>query len=156
MLCGSERFLVPDHIDNNESNDDPRNLRWLCKSCNTKKGIAAAKAGEGRRTDQMNPKVVTREQAEAMREKAVTFMDRIDADDPNDIAGMSVEEYADHKQLRLANNPGAESLGEYVAAAVQHTRGTHDAAGLVIHETPADRRSAFAKEIWRRRRKHGA
>jgi len=96
---------VVDHIDNNESNDDPGNLRWLCKADNTRLGIAAAKAGEGRRTDQMNP--------------------------------------------------GAETLAQYVSAAVEHERGEHDAGGLVIHETPKGKRQSFAEEIWRRRRRSG-
>jgi len=52
-------------------------------------------------------------------------------------------------------NPGAETLAEYVSAAVEHQRGTRDAGGLVIHETPPEVRSRFAKEIWKRRRKHG-
>jgi hypothetical protein len=102
-----------------------------------------------------NPKTVTKEEAEAIQEKAIAFMDRVDADDPNDIAGMSVEEYAEHKHLKLSNNPGAETLGQYVRAAVEHQRGAHDAGGLVIHETPKEERQAFAKEIWRRRRRSG-
>ena len=140
-----------------------RNLQWLCKSCNTKKGIAAAKAGEGRRTHQMNPgtkallpaATVTQGKAEAMQGKAIAFMDRIDADDPNDIAGMTVEEYAEHKHLKLAENPGAETLAQYVRAALDHERREHDAGGLVIHETPKEKRQSFAKEIWRRRRRSG-
>ena len=104
-LCGSKRFLVVDHRDNDETNDDPRNLRWLCKRCNTRLGIAAAKAGLGKRTNRINP--------------------------------------------------GAETLGQYVSAAVEHQRGAHDAGGLVIHETPKERRRRFAKEIWRRRRRRG-
>jgi hypothetical protein len=52
-------------------------------------------------------------------------------------------------------NPGAETLADYVQAVVEHERGTHDAAGLVIHETPPERRSRYAQEIWRRRRKRG-
>ena len=52
-------------------------------------------------------------------------------------------------------NPGAETLAQYVQAAVEHRRGEHDPGGLVIHETPPERRSKFAKEIWRRRRAHG-
>ena len=52
-------------------------------------------------------------------------------------------------------NPGAETLAEYVSAAVAHERGAHDAGGLVIHETPKEKRQAFAKEIWRRRRRSG-
>jgi hypothetical protein len=48
-------------------------------------------------------------------------------------------------------NAGAKSLGEYVSAAVSHTRGAHDEAGKVIHETPKSKRREFAREIWRRR-----
>jgi|SRR5579875_2450551 len=52
-------------------------------------------------------------------------------------------------------NPGAETLAEYVEAALSHRRGEHDAGGRIIHETPPERRSRFAEEIWRRRRAHG-
>ena len=104
-LCASTRFLTVDHIDGDESNDSPPNLRWLCKSCNTRLGMTMAKEGRGRRTRQFNP--------------------------------------------------GAETLAEYVQAAVEHERGAHDPGGLVIHETPPERRSRVAKEIWKRRRKHG-
>ncbi len=44
-------------------------------------------------------------------------------------------------------NPGADNLAQYVQAAVDHTRGAHDAGGKVIHETPKGRRRAFAREI---------
>lgn len=48
-------------------------------------------------------------------------------------------------------NPGAQSLGAYVSAAVDHTRGAHDAGGKVIHETPKSKRKEFAREIaWRK------
>jgi hypothetical protein len=104
-LCASTRFLVVDHIDSNESNDEPDNLRWLCKSCNTRLGIEAARLGRGRRTRQYNP--------------------------------------------------GAETLVEYVKAAVSHHRGEHDEGGSVIHQTPSKTRSEFAQEIWRRRRERG-
>ena len=54
-LCGSRRFVVVDHMDGDESNGSPENLRWLCKSCNTKLGHAMARAGKGKRTRQYNP-----------------------------------------------------------------------------------------------------
>ena len=54
-LCNSTRFVVVDHIDGDESNGAPDNLRWLCKSCNTKLGKAMARAGKGKRTRQYNP-----------------------------------------------------------------------------------------------------
>jgi hypothetical protein len=104
-VCDSSRFVVVDHIDGDESNGAPDNLRWLCKSCNTRLGKAMARTGEGKRTRQYNP--------------------------------------------------AARTLAEYTEAAVQHTRGQHDAGGKTIHDTPKEMRQRFADEIWRRRRARG-
>lgn len=54
-LCGSTRFLVIDHCDGDESNGAPGNLPWLCKSCNTRRGAAMARAAQRVRTRQYNP-----------------------------------------------------------------------------------------------------
>jgi hypothetical protein len=55
LLCGSTRNLVPDHWDGHPDHTNPGNLEVLCKSCNTSKGAAFAKAGRGRLTHQYNP-----------------------------------------------------------------------------------------------------
>jgi hypothetical protein len=55
LLCGSTRNLVPDHWDGHPDHTNPANLEVLCKSCNTSKGAAFAKAGRGRLTHQYNP-----------------------------------------------------------------------------------------------------
>jgi hypothetical protein len=47
--------MVIDHRDGDESNGDPDNLRYLCKSCNTKRGLVMARSGQGVRTRQFNP-----------------------------------------------------------------------------------------------------
>lgn len=94
-----------DHKDGNESNGSPDNLRYLCKRCNTRFGVAMARAGIGARTRQYNP--------------------------------------------------GAYTLRQYTEAALQHTRGAHDAGGKIIHQTPKEKRQEFAAEIWRRRRARG-
>jgi hypothetical protein len=107
--CGSRRFVVPDHVDGDESNGRPSNLRWACKSHNTILGKKMAKAGKGARTRQYNPK-------------------------------------------RKRRNAGAGNLAQYVQAAVEHTRGAHDAGGKVIHETPKAKRREFAREIAFRKR----
>jgi hypothetical protein len=52
-------------------------------------------------------------------------------------------------------NPGARTLGQYIGAVTEHTRGRHDAGGKIIHETPKAKREEFAKQIWRRRRLAG-
>jgi hypothetical protein len=36
-------------------------------------------------------------------------------------------------------------------AVLDHQRGLHDEGGRIIHETPKEMRSQFAREIWRRR-----
>ena len=51
----------------------------------------------------------------------------------------------------LKKNPGATNLAQYVQAALDHSRGSHDAGGKVIHETPKAKRREFAREIWFRR-----
>lgn len=53
-LCGSRRNVVIDHKDGFEEHSDPKNLRWLCKRCNTKLGAEMARKGQGRRTKQFN------------------------------------------------------------------------------------------------------
>lgn len=103
-VCGSTRNVVPDHKNGNPADTRKANLRWACKSCNTRLGKLFAKKGKGRRTRQYNP--------------------------------------------------GAKSLGEYVSAAVSHTRGASDEGGKIIHETPKARRREFAAEIWDKRRMH--
>jgi hypothetical protein len=54
-------------------------------------------------------------------------------------------------RTRQYNPKGAGNLAQYVQAAVDHTRGAHDAGGLVIHNTPKAKRKEFAREIqWRK------
>jgi hypothetical protein len=53
--CGSARFVGVDHVDGFEENNSPKNLRWLCKSCNTRLGLKMKREGKGRRTRQFNP-----------------------------------------------------------------------------------------------------
>ena len=48
---------------------------------------------------------------------------------------------------KIAKNPGATNLAQYVQAAVDHTRKAHDEGGRIIHETPKAKRREFAREI---------
>jgi len=55
-LCHSRSQLMIDHKDGNEANGRKSNLRWLCRSCNTREGAKMARKGKGRRTVQYNPR----------------------------------------------------------------------------------------------------
>jgi hypothetical protein len=162
--CGSRRFVVPDHIDGDESNGRRSNLRWACKSHNTILGKKMAKAGKGVRTRQYNPtdKIAGHEGwKQLMASKLANKYDGLRR------SGMSHDE-AVRETLRSTTagpgsialfktlvknpkvckrNPGAGNLAQYVQAAVDHTRGAHDAGGKVIHETPKPKRREFAREI---------
>jgi hypothetical protein len=50
---------------------------------------------------------------------------------------------------------GAQTLGEYMQAVLQHTRGAHDDGGRIIHNTPKRKREEFASEIWAARKARG-
>jgi hypothetical protein len=54
-LCGSTKHVEVEHIDGHEENDDPGNLMWACRSCNTAKANTMRRAGMGRKTHQYNP-----------------------------------------------------------------------------------------------------
>jgi hypothetical protein len=54
-FCGSQRNVEIEHIDGHEEHGGAENLMWLCRSCNTKKGVVMRNAGLGRRTRQYNP-----------------------------------------------------------------------------------------------------
>jgi hypothetical protein len=156
--CGSRRNVVPDHIDGDESNGRRSNLRWACKRHNTILGKKMAKAGKGVRTRQYNPapdKIAGHEGwKQLMASKLAQKYDGLRR------SGMSRDE-ALRETLRsttagpgsialfkkLAKNPGAINLAQYVQAAVDHTRKAHDAGGKVIHETPKAKRREFAREI---------
>jgi hypothetical protein len=56
---------VVDHKDGDESNGARWNLRYLCKSCNTREGKRMARTGQGVRTRQRNPKRPTQAQVRA-------------------------------------------------------------------------------------------
>jgi HNH endonuclease len=53
--CGAAGKLDVEHIDGRESNSNPENLTWACRSCNTTKGVHFTRVGAGRKTVQMNP-----------------------------------------------------------------------------------------------------
>lgn len=58
MWCGADwntKGIEVAHIDGDETNTNPANLAWTCRSCNQKVAAAMKAAGVGRRTKQFNP-----------------------------------------------------------------------------------------------------
>lgn len=54
-FCASRRNIDIDHVTGNESEGDAENLIYLCRTCNTMKGITQARNRIGTRTRQYNP-----------------------------------------------------------------------------------------------------
>lgn len=54
-FCVSRKNIDLDHIDGDEADSSPRNLMYLCRSCNVSKGITQARNRIGVRTNQFNP-----------------------------------------------------------------------------------------------------
>lgn len=54
-FCASRQNVDVDHITGHESDDSPENKMYLCRPCNTLKGITQARNRIGTRTRQYNP-----------------------------------------------------------------------------------------------------
>jgi hypothetical protein len=54
-FCASRRNIDIDHITGTEEDEAPENLMYLCRTCNTLKGITQARNRIGVRTRQYNP-----------------------------------------------------------------------------------------------------
>ena len=153
-FCWASNPRDIDHIDGDEGNGAPNNLQYLCRSCNTKKGITQARAKVGKRTRQRNPAPVKPlRYAEYLRAVEVLRGDR-----PGDVSTAAARLQATNSQQRQAyaarraeRNP-APTFGQYARAVSIHQRGAHDEGGAIIHETPASLRSQYAREIARRKR----
>lgn len=147
--CGSRENLLIGHRDGNESNGAPYNLGTFCKSCNGIQAHEDKRAGRGVRTRQYNPP-----------ENVTAKLKKLDKLASRAALRGDTKAFQRYKRqiLKLLEtetsekkNPGAINLAQYVQAAMEHVRGSHDAAGATLHETPKAIRREFAKEIWWRR-----
>jgi len=55
VLCGSRSDIQVMHLSGNESDGEPANLAYGCRSCNQKLAAALKAVGAGRPTNQYNP-----------------------------------------------------------------------------------------------------
>ncbi len=127
---------------------------YLCRSCNTRKGIVQARAGAGQRTAQYNP-----QRAPGFREyvNAVLVL-RGDKAGSVHKAARTLQatpparriEFGD--RIQAARNPDP-TYAQYAHAVSIHRRGAFDEGGEVIHATPPALRSEYARRIAASKRK---
>lgn len=54
-FCGSKTKIMVGHLDGHEAHNEPENLVWTCRSCNSFHANALKRARMGKRTAQFNP-----------------------------------------------------------------------------------------------------
>jgi len=96
-------------------------------------------------------KQVTREQAERKKQQAAAFMERIgEPDRADEFDGMSVEEYAEHRGLQIANpKRGKQRERETVMATKNELQEQIDSAIETLNEayTPETTREDLAAAV---------
>ncbi len=174
--CGAGQKVEVEHVDGHEENTWPHNLTWACRSCNTRKGVAFRNASAGRRTRQFNPTsfsvaaagLAGRQAGSAARKAGRIPFGAFDTWLEKHLPGLPAEPtIAEVKAMRQAfltglrqrNPEGARNLAQWLNA-VMSLKGEGEtmdipAAVAMVHATPHARRSEFAGEIWRRRRRRG-
>lgn len=161
IYCGAEDARDVEHINGDESDSRPENLARACRSCNVKKGQAFAAAGLGVRTMQFNPESGLRTMAD-YRQAVGVLLGKAAGSIPRAVRALvntpvNLRAYL-ASLLRTRENPGAETLGAWVAAHVARREGSAAevaAARKLIRLTPKPRRSEFNREVWRRRKEKG-
>jgi hypothetical protein len=138
-------------VTGDESDGAPENLMYLCRSCNTRKGVMQTRHSVGIRTRQYNPQprpltfAQFRQQAKVLLGltpgNVATAGDAIRATPP-----ATRNTYA----ARIESNPTeAPTFAQYARAVSIHQRGAHDEGGAIIHATPRQLRSQYAERIAR-------
>ncbi len=121
FACGSKRNLTVDHIDGRPEHSETDNLMWLCKSCNTAKGIVLKNARVGRLTKQFNASKATKAETKGAANLA-QWLDAVSRVTP----------HRDHGQMLIPDFAREVSVQQAVN---------------IIRATPKARRSEFAREI---------
>jgi hypothetical protein len=150
-FCTSRRNVDIDHISGDEADGEPRNLIYLCRRCNAAKGNVQSRGNIGRRTRQYNP------------EHAPTFTEFINAalilrgDEPGDpwhataviLATPPARRIEFAERIEQARqNPEVPTFAQYAYAVSQQAHsGAHGEAGAIIHSTPRELRSEYARRI---------
>lgn len=146
-FCGSRKNVDIDHVSGDESDMETENLMWLCRACNTTKGIIQARNRVGVRTLQYNPE--PRPTLAKFKHAAAILLGRIKGDVAAATAyvrGILPEKRAEFSAKMADENP-APTFGQYSHGVSIHRRGARDEGGEIIHATPAALRTRYAKKI---------
>jgi len=121
VICGGRQNLGVMHLSGNESDGEPANLAYGCKSCNGKLGAAFKSIGAGRPTNQYNPAsghVPTFEQYKW----AVTHHTRGEHDE----GGKVIHATPKHKRIEYAKRIAAFAAPARRAASAQRRQDFED------------------------------
>lgn len=153
-FCARRKNIDIDHVTGNESDDSPGNKMYLCRPCNTAKGIVQARNRIGTRTRQFNPvKVPTF--AEFKHHAAVLL--GLETGDPA-TSTAAIRATPPEKRVEYSgriekgnprHNPAAPTFAQYAFAVSIHDKKTHahDEGGAIIHATPPALRREYAARI---------
>ena len=148
-FCASRQNVDIDHITGDEADDEPENLMYLCRPCNTRKGITQARNRIGTRTRQYNPQ---RGASFAQFRNAALVLIGAEPGDPG-IATAAIRATSPATRLKYSERIAAEmrnptpTFQQYARAVAIHQRGGHDEGGVIIHATPPAVRSRYASQI---------
>ena len=162
--CGSKKNVVPDHINGREEDLEPQNLMWLCKACNTSKGILFRNHGIGRLTEQFNPAKYSRKALMEEYGQAIKVMRGQFAGDirkavatiratPADIRSAYTRRtwptrrylYGDSGRGNPAVSRAQYGLAQAVLSARARSPMPRDVAQEIVDRTPANLRSEYSK-----------
>lgn len=122
IYCGQPGGrLDNEHINGKEADNEPANLAYACRPCNTAKGAHFARIGFGKKTAQYNP---TKTGGAA---NLAEWLEAVGSITPRKGARYAGANYGAGGRMKTAD------------------------AVAMIRATPADKRSEFAGKIWQRR-----
>jgi hypothetical protein len=145
-FCGSRKNVDVDHISGDESDGEPENLMFLCRSCNAQKAVTQARNKIGVRTAQFNPQPEPNFREFQHSAAVLLGLRRGNAGHATALIRATPPKKRAEYAERIARNP-APDFRQYIRAVVIHQRGAHDEGGKIIHSTPPQLRSQYAREI---------
>lgn len=158
-FCASRKNVDIDHIEGDEDDGAPENLMYLCRPCNTRKGIIQARHRIGRRTEQYNPESGAARAARSLKEwKAASEIVLGYTPGSVRLATAILRNTSPAKRKifgdQLERNP-APTFAQYAYGVSIHQRKAHDEGGAIIHSTPPALRHQYAQQIAALKKKHG-